>query len=201
MYQQETFTAREKFDLFIQALLNLNNLELEERKYYAVLANFIKCRLRQFNLHCVTMEDVIFESYIRGVKLIESGQEIKNPAPWLRITSLNVIREMSRNKERQQLVNSDLRVQQIALEFSSSRASEKVNAEALKILELSLQKLQSMDYKIIVLREIKSLSWKEVVRNLANDGEIVTEASARQRGKRALERLRKIYFSIKPATF
>jgi DNA-directed RNA polymerase specialized sigma24 family protein len=201
MYRQKSFTARAKFDLVIQALLNPNNLEFEERKYYAVLVNYIKCRLRQFNLYHVTIDDVISESYIRGVKLLESGQEIENPGAWIRVTSLNVIREMNRNRERQQLVSSNLREHKTLVKVNNSLVAEKVDDESLKLLELALQKLELKDYKIILWREIEGLSWKDVVRNLAAEGEIVSEVSARQRGRRALGRLRTVYFSIKSPKF
>ncbi|WP_293100768.1 RNA polymerase sigma factor [Moorena sp. SIOASIH] len=136
------------------------------------------------------------ETYLRGIKLLESGQEIKNPRAWIRKTSLNVIREMSRKQKKEQLWDSNLIEHQIAPEDSHSLCSENSEDEDLRLLELALKKLDPKDSKLIVLREIEGLSWRQVVNHLASKGEYITEASARQRGKRALKRLRNIFFEL-----
>jgi len=141
---------------------------------------------------------VINETYLRGIKLLDSGQEIEKPRAWIRATSLNVIREMSRKPKKEQLWDSNLIQHQIAVEASNSLDSANYDDKDLRLLELALKKLEPKDYKLIVLREIEGLSWKQVVNHLASQGEYITEASARQRGKRALKRLRKIFFELKP---
>ncbi|NEQ86577.1 MAG: hypothetical protein F6K26_42900 [Moorea sp. SIO2I5] len=104
---------------------------------------------------------------------------------------------MSRKQNKEQSWDSNLREHQIALEDSNSLDSVNYDDEDLRLLELALKKLHPKDYKLIVLRHIERLSWQQVVKHLASNGEVVTEASARQRGKRALKRLRNIFFELK----
>ncbi|WP_158026584.1 sigma-70 family RNA polymerase sigma factor [Moorena producens] len=163
--------------------------------------NGIKSKLRQFNLPDYQIYEVITETYLRGIKLLESGEEIEKPRAWIRRTSFNVIREMSRKQKNKQKKekswDANFKEHQIALEDSNSLDSENSEEENFKLLELALQKLEPKDNKLIVLRHIKGLSWKQVVNHLASKGEDITEASARQRGNRALKRLRKIFFELK----
>ena len=194
---EKTLTPRIKFESAVKHLVNQTSLETNEANYYAALVKGIKSKLRQFNLPHVQVNDVIHETYLRGIKVLESGQEIKNPRAWIRKTSFYVISEMSRKQKKQQSWDSNLIEHQLAPEDSHSLCSENSEDEDLRLLELALKKLDPKDYKLIVLRHIEELSWQQVVSHLASNGEVVTEASARQRGNRALKRLRKIFFELK----
>ncbi|NEO66135.1 MAG: hypothetical protein F6J98_39430, partial [Moorea sp. SIO4G2] len=72
---EKTLTPREKFESAVQHLLKQTSLETKEAKSYAALFNVIKSKLRQFNLHNIQVNEVINESCLRGIKLLESGQE------------------------------------------------------------------------------------------------------------------------------
>ncbi|MGD1702329.1 sigma factor-like helix-turn-helix DNA-binding protein [Dapis sp. BLCC M229] len=63
------------------------------------------------------------------------------------------------------------------------------------MLKQSLENLSEKDRHILELRFFQNLSWKEIVDTLASTGEILTEANARQRGSRALKKLKKDFFS------
>ncbi|NEO94288.1 MAG: sigma-70 family RNA polymerase sigma factor [Moorea sp. SIO3G5] len=199
MTRKTTLTprSRRKFESAVQDLFKQTYLETNEAKSYAALFNGIKSKLRQFNLPHDQMYDVIHETYLRGIKLLESGEEIKNSRAWIRKTSLNVIREMSRKQKKEQSWDSNLIERQLAPEASNSFSSENSKDEDLRVLELALKKLEPKDNKLIVLRHIEGLSWRQVVSHLASQGEYLTEASARQRGNRSLKRLRKIFFELK----
>ncbi|WP_424101950.1 RNA polymerase sigma factor [Moorena producens] len=197
MHSNNLLKPRKKFESTVKNLFNQTSLETKEARYYAALFNGIKKKLRQFNFPDDQIYEVINETYLRGIKLLESGQEIENSRAWIRATSLNVIREMSRKQKKQQSWDSNLIQHQIALEDSHSLSSANSEDENLKLLELALQKLEPKDKKLIVLRHIEGLSWQQVVSHLASNGEFVTEASARQRGNRALKRLRNIFFEFK----
>jgi RNA polymerase sigma factor (sigma-70 family) len=199
MSYKPTLTAKEKFDVAIQAFLKPNHLEVEENISYAKLKNFIKRNLQQFNLHNIEVNEVVHITYLRGVKLIEDGEEIKNPIAWIRVTSFNVIRELSRKQKKHQPVDSNsieyqMDLQQLSYDFTLEDADD----ADIKLLKLALQKLEPKDRQLLVLWKVEDLSWKEVVKRLASCGEVVSEATARQRGKRALERLRKVYGCMKP---
>jgi RNA polymerase sigma factor (sigma-70 family) len=191
-----TVTAKAKFTSAIQAVLNPHYLTGEERTSYAGLKNYIKRTLQQFNLQNRELDDVLNEVYIRGIKYIELGQEIEKPRAWIRKTCFNVIREISRRQRRNQptdprSIESQIEKQQ----FSNNWALEDKEVDV-DLLKLSLEQLNPKDHQLLVLREVEDLSWKEVVEHLAAQGIIVNEATARQRGKRALERLRQIYGAL-----
>ncbi|NEN95299.1 MAG: sigma-70 family RNA polymerase sigma factor [Moorea sp. SIO3I7] len=190
-------TPRQKFESAVKHLVSQTFLETKEATYYAALFNGIKKKIRQFNFPDYQIYEVINETYLRGIKLIESGQEIENPGAWIRVTSFNVIREMSREQKKEQLWDSNLIEDQLGLEDSHSLSSSNSEDEDLRLLELALKKLDPKDSKLIVLREIEGLSWRQVVNHLASKGEYITEASARQRGNRALKRLRNRFFELK----
>lgn len=184
--------ARKSFDLTIKGLANPNTItDLQQRKSSIVLARFIKRSLKQFHLEQVDFYDVVPEVYLRGTKLIASGEDLKNPGAWIRVTSYNVIREMSRKQKKEQ-ANSELIELQVA-----SENCEETNEVDLNILKNSLEDLNEKDRQILDLRFFQNLSWKQVVTYLASTGEILTEANARQRGKRALKRLKKAFLSVK----
>lgn len=188
---------RQKFDSAIQLLLKSENLNSTE--YYALTVfPFIKGKLKQFHLDNFNVYDIINEVYIRGVKLIESGQPIRKPFAWIRVTALNVIREISRNQTKWKLVDySSVEYAVASEEAKNSLVSEDAINEYLKSLQMSVQELEPKDRQILELWKVKGLSWKEVAENLDLNGEEVPSLpTLRKRGERALERLRQKYYSI-----
>ena len=184
--------AKKSFDLAIQSLANSKNIkDFHDSLTSIVLREFIIRTLKQFHLEQVDFYDVVSEVYIRRTKTIDSGEHIENPGAWIRITSLNIIREMSRQQLKEQ-ANSEFIERQIA-----PNDREDNNEVELKILEKSLQTLTEKDRQILELKDFQDKSWKQVVADLADRGEILKEATVRQRGKRALERLKKAFWSLK----
>ncbi len=184
--------ARKSFDLAIKGLANPSIIkDAQDRKSSIVLDRFIRRSLKQFHLEQVDFYDVVPEVYIRGTKLIASGVDIKNPGAWIRRTAYNVIREMSRKQQKEQ-ANSELIELQVAPENC-----EETNEIELNILKQSLQNLSDKDRQILELRFFQNLSWKQVVTYLASQGETLTEANARKKGQRAVQRLKKAFLSLK----
>ncbi len=182
--------AKKSFDLAIQGLLQPNKINNpQDRKSLIVLAHYIKRSLKQFHLEQVDFYDVVSEVYLRGTNKINFGENIKNPGAWIRVTSYNVIREMSRQQQKEQ-ADSELIERQV-----SSKSCEENNEVQLAILKQSLENLSEKDRHILELRFFQNLSGKEIVDTLASTGEILTEANARQRGSRALKKLKKNFFS------
>ncbi|NET61509.1 MAG: sigma-70 family RNA polymerase sigma factor [Symploca sp. SIO2E6] len=188
---------RELLDFFvIEVLLGSGDSDI-----YHILP-YIKRVLRQFKLYSYYEErDIFLESYARAVKNIEAGGVIDKISAWFKATSYNVIRELSKAKKRQQLLINRLANEGRLIEESSHKISDDViEGNVKKILQQSLLVLDSKDGMILKLRIIKGLSWKEICNHLVDIGEEVEnnhklEQRLRQRGKRAIERLRKKYFS------
>jgi RNA polymerase sigma factor (sigma-70 family) len=191
------FAERQKFDSAIQLLLKSENLNSTEYNALSVFP-FIKGKLKQFHLDNFNVYDIINEVYIRGVKLIESGQPIRKPFAWIRGTAFNVIREISRNQTKWKLVDySSVEYAVASEEAKNSLVSEDAINEYLKSLQMSVQELEPKDRQILELWKVKGLSWKEVAKNLDLNGEEVPSLpTLRKRGERALERLRQKYYSM-----
>ncbi|MFM7877024.1 MAG: sigma-70 family RNA polymerase sigma factor [Microcystis panniformis] len=153
---------------------------------------FIKRSLRQFNLDSYyDPSDIISEAYIRGVRSISSGRVITNPLAWIRMVSHNIIRELSRNQNRQK---ADIAQLQDSVIFEPSNIEDD-----LELVQLAFKHLSPEDREIITLRTIEGLSWSEISKRLESDErQALQVAVLRKRGERAMQRLRKIYHSLQP---
>ncbi len=182
--------AKKSFDLAIKGLSQPNTIsDLKDRKSSIVLAHSIKRSLKQFHLEQVDFYDVVSEVYLRGINKINSGENIKNPGAWIRVTSSNVIREMSRQQQKEQ-ANSKVVEVKIA-----PKSCEENNNVLLGILNQSLVHLSEKERQILELKFFQNLSWKEIVEYLTSTGEILNEGNARKKGSRALKKLKKAFFS------
>lgn len=182
--------GKKSFDFVIQGLSQPDKVKNpQERKSLFALAFFIKKKLKQLRLEQVDVYDVIAEVYLRGIKKITSGENIKNPGAWIRVTSHNVILEMSRKQKKEQ-PDSEFLENQVAPKTCKENSEVQLN-----ILRKSLENLSEKERLILELRFFQDLSWKEVRSILASKGEILTESNLRQKGHRALEKLKKSFFS------
>ncbi|MDE5089590.1 MAG: sigma-70 family RNA polymerase sigma factor [Trichodesmium sp. St16_bin2-tuft] len=182
--------GKKSFDFVIQGLSQPDKVKNpQERKSLFVLASSIKNRLKQFHLEQVDFYDVVSDVYLRGIKKITSGENIKNPGAWIRVTSYNVILEMSRKQKKEQ-PDSEFLENQVA-----PKTCEENSEVQLNILRKSLENLSEKERLILELRFFQDLSWKEVRSILASKGEILTESNLKKKGSRALGKLKKSFFS------
>jgi len=188
---------RESLDFVVTEVL----LSSGDSDIYHILP-FIKRVLKQFQLYSYYEErDIFLESYARAVKNIEAGGVIDKIPAWFRTTSYNVIRELKKDENRQQLLINRLSNRGRMIEESSHKIPESVIESNVQSLSQAFKALDSKNSIILELRIIKGLSWREIGNQLVDRGEEVDnnqknlEQRLRQRGKRAIERLRKKYFS------
>jgi DNA-directed RNA polymerase specialized sigma24 family protein len=160
----------------------------------STLMAFTRRLLIQFHLDQLYSEnDVLNEVYLRGVKQIESGTEIKLPSAWIKRTAFNVIRELSRTQKRYESAELD---QLPALEQPSALTLDFPDESDVRQLLASFKTLSKSDQEILQLRLINNLSWQEVSQRLeARTGTLQDIQSLRKRGERALRRLRKEYLT------
>lgn len=153
---------------------------------------FISRILHQFQLSGIyEVQDVLVDVYVRGIDLISRGQTIDRPPSWIRATALNIVRELSR-KERRWDTNEEL------LEQTPSKEpgflSELTARDDWRAVEAALRKLDPEDQTILRLRFIDNCSWQEIAdRSLAGTDSKYSAVALRQRGWRALKKLRKEY--------
>ncbi len=181
--------GRKAFDTEFKVLLDSGSSSA-----HSMLA-FIKRSLAQFNLtNSYSPTWVLNEAYMRGIKLMAKGEQIEKPLAWIRATAYNIIREQSRER------NRFLQLEESMIEIhvnASLAVSEEIEEELLKRVNLAFEKLELEEKEILILKEVKDLSWKEIQLHLILQGkEVQNEATLRKRKERALKHLRSIYHSL-----
>lgn len=182
---------RKHFDQAVQALFDSSNPES------ITFCASITRLLRQYRLSgTYDAKEVISEAYARSVISIESGTLIRTPLAWLRRTCFNVIREFKRKQARLDKPKIDGE----AYSLGSSVIEKILLREDLKAIRLATEKLNLEDQEILQARIFRELSWQEIGERLYDADELpIKPGTARQRGSRALIRLRQNYELIRDA--
>jgi len=180
---------RNAFDEQVKLLLSSGNSE------GCTIIPFVERSLAQFNLSdSYNSVDVINEAYIRGTKLILTGKRIENPLAWIRVTSYNIIREYSRERKKSFYLEESWVEDEV---HSSNVSNEEILCEFERV-NLAFSRLSEEDRKILQLKIIYNLPWREIIQYLKVEGfPVGNEATLRKRKHRALQLLRKIYHSLK----
>jgi DNA-directed RNA polymerase specialized sigma24 family protein len=153
-----------------------------------ILYAFARRQLQRYHLNGIYSEnDIIHEMYIRWVKTVANGKEIKNLQPWMRGCCVNIIRELSR-KHRQTYNLEDCElivdVQPSALDIAELK-------EEISLLQARFQDLKAIDQIILDLKIVKGYSWEKVRNILEEQGHGNFEVvSLRKRKERAMKTLR-----------
>ncbi len=182
------------FDAEAQALLTPRN------PYAASVIMFIESRLRQFKLNSrYEPYEILSEAYLRGQRFVQAGRPINSPIAWMKVTALHIIYELSRKDVRVLLADFNLERSALRADSAVERLVERlVEREEidtrLESLHLSLCLLSPADIKLLNLRWVENLSWRAVQERLQAEGEpVCSETALRQRGHRALTRLRQLF--------
>jgi RNA polymerase sigma factor (sigma-70 family) len=156
------------------------------------LLSYIRRTLRQYGLAGTYAESDIFnEAYIRGITYILKGGEIRSPKAWMRTTAFHIISEWSRYAKRYRSLDYG------CTEIPS--AEEKAIDLDIRTVYAALRKLAPEDRRIIRLKAVEGLSWKEVQQQLVEMGEHhQTEEALRKRGQRAMQKLRDLFHAQHP---
>ncbi|MBE9178970.1 sigma-70 family RNA polymerase sigma factor [Oculatella sp. LEGE 06141] len=180
---------KRKFDIAIQALFDIENPDAR-----SLLASVTRT-LRQHRLYgTYEVKEIMAEAYAIGIRRIELGTIIEKPLPWLRSTCLNVIRDLRRKQDKLDKPKLD------GEGFSPGDEvfSDLIFAEDRKAMRLALEQLSYDDRQILHARVLKHQAWQEIGEALSNPNEAALNANAaRQRGYRALQKLRQLYDAIR----
>lgn len=160
---------------------------------------FIQSKLHQFRLskHYKARE-ILTETYLRGIKVYQKGDEIKNKSAWIRSTAYNVIRELRRDLDKHRHDDLDEISMPQAIAYLSSQhdssSEDQPDEDTLSAMKLAFSDLSLEDRALLSLKVLQELSWKEV-RNQLNRcwSKVPTEGALRQRKRRALQRLAEHY--------
>lgn len=147
-------------------------------------------KLSQFHLarrHSV--DDVLNEAYMRGLKYIQSGNQIQRYGAWINVTAFNIIREWKRAQQKETVFFEDSYAEEV-----NATESEEACDQHYKAVNQALSELPNYDRKLINLKVVEGLPWKKVRQALVKSGEPdASEATLRKRKERALKHLRQRY--------
>jgi RNA polymerase sigma factor (sigma-70 family) len=180
---------RKHFDHAVQALFDSNNPES------ITFCASITRMLRQYRLSgTYDAKEIISEAYARGIIKIEQGVFIQVPLAWLRRTCLNVTRDF----KRKQIKIDKPKLDGEAYSLGGVAIEKIMLNEDLKAIRLALEKLSVEDQNILQARIFQGLSWQEIGDSLLSANALpVKPGTARQRGSRALVKLRQHYERIR----
>jgi RNA polymerase sigma factor (sigma-70 family) len=185
---QPSVRTRQQIDQVFMALYEAKSPES------SALFSYIQRLLGQFRLRTAyEVKDILVEVYARGIVTLAKGKTIDNPQAWIKRASLNVIREFRRDADRVKYNSLD---EQPNLVGSGEDHLEKMILEDdVKIILQAFEELSEDDRYILDLRIVHGFSWQEISDHMAIQGIDVPENTLRQRGFRALRRLRSFYDS------
>ena len=176
-----------------------NLMSSNDDKDIASLFRFVKSKLYQFRLsrHYVPRE-ILTEAYIRGLKVYERGDEIKNKLAWTRRTAYNIIREFRRDLDKHRHDDLDDISMSQAIAYLTSQhdffSEDGPDEDTLSAMKLAFSDLPMEDRELLNLKVVQELSWKEVRNQLTRcQSKVPTEGALRQRKRRALQRLAEYY--------
>ena len=166
---------------------------------YSTLAT-VRRHLYQFRLmHQFEPYEILFEAYLRGKIRQRGGEAIYNPHAWLKRTAFNIVREKSRQAQRQS--SQSYEDVEYRLGTEPEYVLEKIDlGHEIELLYKALRTLSREDdhtAQLLVWRTIDCLSWEQITTRLADLGEteIPTQATLRKRVSRAKKRMRHIMHS------
>jgi len=146
-----------------------------------------------------TPEDILTEAYLRARKAIveENKEDISDMRAWFKGICFNIVREHKRAEQRNWSKRKKMQLN-LQLDTSTPTATldQYLHEKWSQELTTGLYSLKADDRYIIELRFVRELSWQEVTEALNKQREKPFKVEAvRQKGLRALNKLRKAFFS------
>ena len=181
------------FDQALEEILGKNNPAA-----YSVFTAMERI-VRQFKLD-VEPYGLLFDAYLCGKKALQQGKDIRNPNAWLKGTAYNLAREKYRKRKRTHSYAPEL-IEVLFSEESDPPMDSAILEEEILVVFQAVCHLRQEKPDIFVLihqRVVENLSWQEikVIYERDNNGQIVTEATLRQRFSRGRKYLRSIFHEV-----
>lgn len=185
----QQYENKHKFNTAVQTLFELQNPET--RSLWASVERMLwQYRLRS----AYDVKDVVIEAYSIGIKQIEEGAIIGRPLPWIRGACFNIIRELRRKQDKAENPKLDSE----GCTASDEAWSHLVLTEDIKVIRLALKELSLEEQALLRAKYIEDQSWQQISETLPTSEERRLSANAaRQRGHRALQKLRQAYEDIR----
>ena len=157
-----------------------------------LICAFVQRELRNFHLHDLYgIAYILNEAYLRGRQKIQDGITIENPKAWIRSTSYNVIRELSRQEKKTVPLELHPEIESAPLIQDSDLEIE------LSKLRLAFQMLSPKEQQILNLKIVEGLSYEEIATKLRIQGHgDYSIPSLRKLKERSLKRLRTLFHTL-----
>lgn len=162
--------------------------EVEEVLQSKQLRTHIRNELRKFRLYSYTEDDILNQVCLYLVEALQSGKNISYPVAWSRKVSQRHIWRL-RNKSKSQPTDPD-RLEYLSNQHANLNLPYDEKAEIIE----KLQKLKLEQRKLLEWYFFDGLSWPEIAELLSQqETKEINAVTARKRGQRAKEELRRIY--------
>lgn len=151
----------------------------------------IRSRIHALKLSSwVSEEDVIQYVVVCLVETIESGKQVNYPVAWSKLVSERHIQKLYKKHRVCEATESD-KIEYLA----NLRCGENDFYDKNEKMVKNIQRLKPASQEIIKMRFFDNLSWSQIAKILSDrEGKKIRVTTARKRGERAVEELRKIYF-------
>lgn len=188
----------EEFELAVSKML------LPHDSGGTALLRFLRHWALRWQIHDFDAMDTLQEAMKRGLVYIrKSKQPIHNPSAWLRGTGLNVLRDKVKEFDKNKCLVASFKalyeVSQCELPFNSGSnpLAELVLEEQLETLQKSIDALSADDNLLIRMHLFEEKTYAQIQKYFVDrDGQVIAEATLRQRESRALKRLGKIFLKL-----
>jgi DNA-directed RNA polymerase specialized sigma24 family protein len=134
-------------------------------------------------------EDVVNHVVLCLVENLQSGKSVSYPIAWAKVVSERYINSQFNKLKSTKTTDAD------KIEYLANRQLEQNTPldEQAEILQ-KIKQLTSGNQKLVIWRFFQHLSWHEIAELLTQEeGKIIRTATARKRGERAIDELRKQY--------
>ncbi|NJN13429.1 MAG: sigma-70 family RNA polymerase sigma factor [Richelia sp. RM1_1_1] len=139
----------------------------------------------------ISEEDVIQYVVMCLVETLRSGTQVNHPVAWSKLVSERYIQKLYKKHRVSVAIESD-KIEYLA----NRRCDEKDFYENNEEIVKKIQQLKPANREIVEMRFFQNLSWSQIAEILSHqEGKQIRVVTARKRGERALEELRKIYFN------
>lgn len=161
--------------------------------------SFLERFLKNSRIHYIEAEELLYQACIRANDYIEKNcKPISNPAAWLRMTSLNIIKEEVRENIKRDQIIRDIYIEgNESNEKELNEINEKALDKALENLEIALTNIPYKEQKIIKMRFFEKLSYSDIQKYYKEKENLILKKDAlRKRTSRSLKLLLKEYQNL-----
>lgn len=182
-------SCKTQFNAVTEQLFEQNNSEAR------FLWASVERMLWQYRLRgAYEVKDVVIEAYAIGIEQINKGGIIAKPLPWIRSTCFNIIRELRRKQDKAE----NPKIDSEGCTPGDEGWAEMLLLEDMAVIRLALRELSSEEQALLWAKYIEGQSWQQISDELNCSEENCLNANAvRQRGHRALQKLKQAYEDIR----